>query len=111
MCFNIDMKVSFCASKPKYHITGIYSGMNAKIPTLSDAQVKEINETRNLPEGYYVLTKENAGAMGRSVGVPSITVTKGLPKAFPIENAKSYTTLPDGYAVENRDGKTYLKKQ
>ena len=56
--FNLDMKIQFCANLPDFNRYSLGNHGVVKVPNMSDEQVNTANKTRNLPEDYYLITKE-----------------------------------------------------
>lgn len=97
---NVENKV-----KPPLKIPGGY----VKAPKLTEDEVKQINETRVLPDGYYLGAHKSWGR-GDS-GYAMINIEKNKSKGL-IGSDNFYTPiLPKGYELENYRGKTYLKEE
>lgn len=106
------MKITFgnnIDNKPKVRFNLLIRNA-LKVPTLTDEQVKQINETRKLPEGYHCVY--NLDKYGRGSYIPKyeMTITKGLPKLHPLQEPFYFDTLQNGYELENYKGKTYLRE-
>lgn len=106
------MKISFGQNidkKPNVRISNIKNAC-VRVADLSDEQVKQVNETRQLPEGYHCVYNLNSYGRVALFPVYHMTITKGLPKIHPLQKPFYFDTLQNGYELENYKGKTYLKE-
>lgn len=106
------MKISFGQNidkKPRVRFSNIKNAY-VKVADLNDEQVKQVNETRQLPEGYHCVY--NLNSYGRTALFPvyHMTITKDLPKIHPLQEPFYFDTLQNGYELENYQGKTYLRE-
>lgn len=109
------MKITFGQSvekrnKPPLKVQGGY----VKAPKLSDDEIKQINETRVLPDGYYLGAHKPRGRGDSGPAYLNIQKDKkGWDDGFSVYGSDNFYTpiLPKGYEVENYKGKTYLKEE
>lgn len=118
------MKVSF-TSQTDFTKYKLGNSRVRKIPKMTDEQVDNANKTRQMPDGYFVMTKEtnmynknghlkkNYASSGLVSTLeyekPVITVIKGE-KNYPHYDMPSYyDTLPQGFELENNILGTYIK--
>ncbi len=106
------MKISFSQNidkKPPVRLN-IIKDTCVKVADLTDEQVKQTNETRQLPEGYHSVYSLDGYGRGAFFPRYQMTITKGLPKLHPLQKPFYFDTLQNGYELENYKGKTYLRE-
>ncbi len=120
--FNLDMKIQFCANLPDFNRYSLGNHGVVKVPNMSDEQVNTANKTRNLPEDYYLITKETnyytkngdyrpaESALANTIYKrPTAYIIKGK-KTSPKEDLLTYyDKLPNEYRLENTIFGTYMK--
>ena len=120
--FNLDMKIQFCANLPDFNRYSLGNHRVVKVPDMSDEEVKTANKTGNLPENYYLITKETnyytkngyyrpaeSSLQNTIYKRPTAYITKGK-KTYPKEDIPTYyDKLPKEYRLENTIFGTYLK--
>lgn len=98
-----------------------------RVPKMTDEQVQLANQTRKLPDGFSLMTKERNehrrnGSLKYTTALydsefktsnfrkPMMTVIKGEKNYSIKDNPNYYDTLPDGYELDNTKLGTFLKK-
>lgn len=109
LCFNVDMKVSFCADKIANN-EHLMKMRYIKIPDLSDEQISNTNKTKVLPDNYYYFYAKHTASRSSTW---EEKVSKGTPKPYSnyIKGYICTNTIPANAVVENYKNNTYLKKK
>lgn len=106
------MRISFgenTYTKPRVRLK-MMQGRAVKVADLTDEQVSKTNQTRKLPDGYHLVYSLDGYGARNVMNRYQMTVTKGLPKIHPLQEAFYFDTLQNGYELENYKGKTYLRE-
>lgn len=84
-----------------------------KIEDLTDNQIQEINSTKNLPDGIYLLvrTRTAGGIRDCSRAVQEMNIVKVVPQKIAHEEMFYRRTIPDDCEVMKYKGKTYFKEK